>query len=136
MIWRRTAPDRRDAHLIEVLQRGYMDLPERARLRGPQARGRVGDRLEEHDLAGNVDLGEVARPSKASVDDLPAQSLGAGWTGERVGDAVGRLVADLQPGCARQADVCIVQNKLRTEAVIVELAANVVEALKLFGRPG
>lgn len=133
---RGAAPHRRDAHLVKVLQRRDVDLPDGPGLRGKQARGGVGHPLEKHDAPGGVGFCEVGRGAGAGIDHRCAHTVGPRRARKRVRNAVRLLAANQQPRRPGQADVGVTQHQLRAEPMAVELAAEVLEAFEFLRRPG
>ena len=69
---RRAAPHRRDAHLVQVLVRADVHLPDRARLGCPRAGRGAGDAVDHHDLAAHIAAGEIGRSAVPAIDQPAA----------------------------------------------------------------
>ena len=128
------APNRRDAHLMQMLVRADVDLADGARQRRPVRCARIGNRLQQHDLAAHVQRGEVLRPAMAAVNDRPAQAVRRRGTRKGVGDAVRCRHLDFDPRSAWQTDVSVVQDQLGLVAVPVEGCLQVAKAFQLLRR--
>jgi len=136
---RRTAPYRRDDHFVHVriaVEEDETDGP--GRLPGLD-QGWACEPIEHRDPAGGAGA-KVAR--SRTVHRGPFQSASGGGPSKRVSHAPECAAASAarrlhhQGRRSRQADVCVVQQQLRTASRRAQLALRVLERLQFLRRPG
>ena len=133
---RRTAPHRRDAHLVQMLVRADLHLAHRAGMRRARGLAGAGDAFRQHDRAAQVASGEVGCVAVADIDQPSGHALRRRTAREGMRDAGERLVVHIDARLAGQADIGVVHDEVGAVAVFVELRLEVAQALQLIRRAG
>ena len=127
------APDRGDAHFVEVFVRADVELPGGPGLEGASGDGGVGDAFDEDDGAGETIAGEVGVGAVGQIDQGGGEACGGRRAGEGVGYGGEWCAVGLDGGLAGQADVGVVADEGGAVAGGVELGLDVAHAFELVG---
>ena len=130
----RAAPDRRDAHLMQVLVRADVHLSDRTGERGVAAGAGIGHAVQQDDLSTNINCGKVITATVPGIDDRTVQPTRRRGSGEGVRDAIGCVGLDLDFRSSRQADVGVMQDQVGLVTISVERGLQIAEALQLLRR--